>query len=64
MLWLDMFHHSHIRYSDFYMLRDWPNGKPYIDQSNIVVMILDVIKDEVNSAIKQKLKQEARKHGK
>lgn len=63
-VWIDAFLSCYVRRSDFYSMREWPNGLGYADQENAVVQMLNVIEDSFNKVISKKIEAEARKNGK
>jgi hypothetical protein len=56
MIWLDLFHLHHDFNGAAFMLRAWPEQKPPLEQSNLVIEIFRVIKAELMDLIAQKRK--------
>ena len=52
-MWFDMFNHSH-SFGQTIELIQWPDGKSYLKQDNMQVMVFDIIKSELVKMREQK----------
>jgi len=60
--WMDLFFHTH-SVSNHMARFEWPNGRSYLQQSNLLIEVFDVMKDESLIRLREQKKRESNRRG-